>query len=167
MSIILGVDPGLYGAFAWYDTDQQRLLKTLPMPLRDPEMVFSTNNRKQIDGAVLAKALAPTNVDLVILEHAASSPQMGVSSAFNYGEGFGLIRGILAAYNFPTRLVQPAVWKAACRLSSNKEQSVALACSLFPEWAATFSSKAQRKSADLAEAAILAHYGQRFLVKKN
>lgn len=53
------------------------------------------------------------NATFVLLEKVASSPQMGVSSSFTFGNNYGRIEGCLAASRVPHALVTPQVWQGA------------------------------------------------------
>ena len=168
MNLLLGVDPGFSGALAWYNANTKRLVKVIPMPLAEiGSTVFGpANQRREIDTPALARMIAATHEDtlLAVVEQVGASPQMGVTSSFRFGQGFGILQGVLAAHAVNTRYTQPAVWKAGLQLSARKQESLAMACKLFPEWSPTFQRDA--RSADLAEAALLAYFGQRFLPQK-
>jgi len=172
--LILGVDPGYSGALAWYDCRNHRLVHVTPMPLK-PETgsaaeLFgaakpaSGGGRSVVDGDELAREIRASGpLRAVVMEHVASSPKMGVTSAFRFGQGFGVLQGVLAALGHTPRLVYPNVWKTSLNLSSDKSKSTAAAITLFPEWSDTFRRGA--KSADLAEAALIAYYGRVFVAK--
>lgn len=159
-NLILGIDPGFSGAIAWYNATDKKLVWVLPMPLTtNADKVFSTETRVEVDLRGVVKLLRQSMPAMAVVERVNASPKMGVTSAFRFGEGFGGVSGVLAALGVPMRLVYPNAWKAALGLSADKEQSRILACKLFPEWNATF--MAGKKSADLAEAALLAAYGEK------
>lgn len=163
--MILGIDPGYSGALAFYNYFEQRLVKVLPMPLLEGERVFSPQTKVEIDVATFARLVNQTRFGLkfAVVEKVDSSPNMGVVSAFRFGQGFGQLQGVLTSLDVPIRYAYPAAWKSAMQLSKNKKDSLTLACKLFPEWAPTFRRDAA--SADLAEAALLAKFGERFLSK--
>ncbi len=162
---ILGIDPGYSGAAAWYNIADKRVEKLMLMPLKPiGGGVLVSEKRNEIDLGKISMAINPDEIRFCVIERVNASPQMGVVSAFRFGEGFGQICGVLAANGVDVRGVYPSAWKTAMNLSSDKSDSVRLASSLFPEWAKTFA--AGKKSADLAEAALLAFYGVRFLAEK-
>jgi crossover junction endodeoxyribonuclease RuvC len=165
--MIIGIDPGFSGAIAFIGANR-KLLRVDPMPLMGEGLVFTPKDeRRNIDSHALALLLnhlcqiSTPFPPIVVLEAVASSPKMGVTSAFRFGEGFGLIKGILAASGVKPKLVSPSSWKPAMGLSSDKKMSLTLAAKLFPEWGSKFG--ADRSSADLAEAALLAKFGEKFL----
>jgi crossover junction endodeoxyribonuclease RuvC len=163
--LIIGCDPGFSGAVALYNFATQRLVRVESMPLLEAgAAVFSSSApRHELDIPTLARLLASCRDEahLCVLEKVDSSPQMGVVSSFRFGQTFGILQGALAGNGIPIRYAYPAAWKAGMGLTKNKGDSLKLACSLFPEWAPTFRRDA--KSADLAEAALLAKFGERFL----
>ena len=163
MSLILGCDPGFSGALAWYDTGQKRLIAAVPMPLKAPSALSpGERQRAEIDPIRLATIIQRAGVPrIAVVEKVSASPQMGVTSAFRFGEGHGVILGVLAALGVTVRPAWPSVWKSGLGLSADKRGSLKLACELFPEWGPTFQRDA--RSADLSEAALLAYFGVRFL----
>jgi crossover junction endodeoxyribonuclease RuvC len=88
------------------------------------------------------------------VERVASSPQMGVVSAFTFGRGYGAIAGVLAALEIPYDLVTPAVWQKAmgCLTRGDKNISKAKAAAIFPALKVTHA---------IADALLLAEYCRR------
>ena len=83
---VLGVDPGLGGALAFYfPADNVVSAEDMPVVAGD------------IDAATLAARIAQMRPDLAIVEHVTSRPGQGVVSVFRFGCGFGTIRGVVAA----------------------------------------------------------------------
>lgn len=74
----------------------------------------------------------PPNYD-VCIEHVYSSPQMGVTSAFSFGENFGWWKGVLDGLDLRYRLIPPVVWqtKLGCRTGGDKRISLKKARQLF------------------------------------
>lgn len=157
---VVGIDPGFSGALAIYNQATKQLCTLTTMPLT-PISVIATDTRRCVDATKLAHLLHPLcgEIDRVILERVNASPKMGVTSAFRFGEGFGTIVGVLGALGLRVSYAYPSVWKTALGLSSDKTKSTELAASLFPNYAATF--RKGKNSADFAEAALLARYGDR------
>lgn len=162
--LLLGVDPGFSGALAWYNCHTQKLVNVCAMPVLPGNEHFG-DKRPRVDGASVSRIVksAGDQLALIVMEKVESSPNMGVVSAFRFGQGFGVLQGVFSALGAPVRDAYPSAWKAGMGLTKNKKDSLLLACKLFPEWAATFRKDAA--SADLAEAALLAKFGERFLPK--
>lgn len=141
---LLAVDPGLKGALALLDTDAS-VLHVADMPV--------------VAGAVepieLADIIRGWVVDRAIIEKVASRPGQGVASVFAFGTSYGAPLGVLAALKIPLARVSPSVWKAHFGLSSDKEQSRAMALATWPQHYEHFKRK---KDEGRAEAALLALY---------
>lgn len=144
VTCILGCDPGLKGALALY---------------------FPTHNRVAVeDMPVVAGRIDPHGlIDVIrrfhpthaVVEQVATRPKQGISSAFNFGEGCGVLRGVIAASEIPVAFVTPATWKRHFRLSQDKDESRKRAIELFPSVAREF---ARVKDDGRAEAALIARW---------
>jgi len=151
--IIVGIDPGLGGAIARLDTEMGVLSR-----LDDCPSIARDRGGREVNEAVLAtffKALVGEPCH-VFLERAQAMPKQGVSSCFNYGAGYGIYRGIVAAFELPLTLVSPAKWKREMNIGSDKGLARRRASQLFPASAALFSRK---KDDGRAEAALIAYFG--------
>ncbi len=145
--MILGIDPGNTGAIAWLSTEGH-LIEVHDLPV--------VKGSGLIEAVLVDMIRARSDVHHAWIERVASSPQMGVVSAFNFGMGYGKIKGVLAACGIPLTEVTPAKWKGALRLSSDKSASRARAAQLWPGLAGTF---ARVKDDGRAEAALIGLYG--------
>lgn len=158
-TLILGLDPGISGAYALYDAHNDHLRFTRDFPTKKEK----TKNR--IDSFAFNNAIGiyASEIQFAVLEDVHAMTGQGVTSMFTFGEAKGLISGIVSAYNIPIYGVDPSVWKLSMGLSYKKELSVAKAIKLFP--------KIQRdvweggKGHNRAEAALLAYFGKRFYQK--
>jgi crossover junction endodeoxyribonuclease RuvC len=142
---IMGVDPGLSGAVAFYWPSQGRLI------VEDMPAVAS-----QVDTANLAALIGQHGPDAAIIELVGAMPKQGVSSTFKFGVSYGAVRGVLSALGVPYRLIAPSKWKRHFTLPSDKEEARARALQLWPVENDRFSRK---KDHGRAEAALLARYG--------
>jgi crossover junction endodeoxyribonuclease RuvC len=70
----------------------------------------------------------------VYVEQVSAMPKQGVSSSFNFGMGYGMWIGILAALRIPYTLVTPNRWKKEMMagMGKEKEASCVRAAQLFP-----------------------------------
>lgn len=143
---ILGIDPGLAGALAFYfDTHPERVAVE-DMPVAGGE----------VDAATLTRRVAQFNPDEAILERVHAAKGWGNGQTFAFGMGVGIVRGVLAALSIPCHLVTPTVWKRHHGLlKGDKEDSRALALRLF---AATPDHFARKKDHGRADAALIARY---------
>lgn len=152
MKGVLGIDPGLDGALALYDGEGY--CEVLDMP------TYQVGKKRHLDALALARWIDANSehIDRVWLEYVAASPQMGVTSAFRFGEGYGILQGVLAANFLRVISVTPPVWKRAMKVTGNKDECRAKAAGLFPHQSGLF---ARKKDDGRAEACLLAVYGSR------
>jgi hypothetical protein len=142
--VILGLDPGVTGAYAFYWVDEDRLhADDIPVA------------NKNVNAPSLAKAIAAARPTVAIIELVSAMPKQGVSSTFKFGVAYGIAQGIIAAQNIPIHFVTPAKWKKHFNLSADKEISRARALRLWPCYSELFQRK---KDHGRAEAALLTRY---------
>lgn len=89
-----------------------------------------------------------------VIERVSASPQMGVTSAFTFGRGYGFLRGCLIGCGIPFDEVAPQTWQKllGCRTGGDKNISKAKAQQLFPDAKVTHA---------VADALLLAEYARR------
>jgi crossover junction endodeoxyribonuclease RuvC len=143
---ILGIDPGLSGAVAFYFPEAPDRVIAEDMPVA----------AGMVDCATLAARIRQMAPGLAIVERVASMPKQGVSSTFKFGTAYGAVVGILAALEIRTSLVTPQVWKKHFRLDDDKDKGRALALRTFAKTPEHF---ARKRDHGRAEAALLALYG--------
>ena len=92
----------------------------------------------------------------VIIEHVSAMPGQGVTSMFNFGQSFGVIKGICSAMELPIFYVRPAKWKKHFNLiNSEKDASRTKVIEMFP----IISNKLSRKKDNnKADAILIAQY---------
>ena len=151
--IILGIDPGLSGALALYDTSEQTV-EVFDMPVL--ELVRNGKTKREVSAQALANLLAAIRIKAAFVERVNAMPGQGVTSVFSFGRSTGIVEGILAAYDIPTTLVTPQAWQKAVGQRAGKDGSRERAMQLFPAQADLF----QRKKDDgRSDAALIAYYG--------
>lgn len=150
---ILGLDPGMSGGIVVID-DRGCVLEAHKMPTYS--RIVSRSRRNYYDSHELGKLLRELKGKYKLVsaavERVAASPQMGVSSAFSFGHGYGIARGALDALEIRVINVEPTVWKRRFELGgSDKEDSVAKANEIltWPE---------PVKKDGIAEAALIGWY---------
>ena len=83
-------------------------------------------------------------------------PGQGVTSMFNFGQSFGILKGICSAMRLPIYFVRPAKWKKYFNLiNSEKDASRTRAIEIFPYFSAQLSKKDANKQLD---AILIASY---------
>lgn len=152
MTCILGIDPGVSGAIAFYFPEMPGRIAVADVPVAGGEISAPHL-------ASLIRRYAPT---MAVIEKVNAFPGQGVSSVFNFGRSYGDVRGVVGALNIPLHLVSPQKWKKHFGLSSDKDKSRMLAIRMFPTVAEDFKLK---KHDGRAEAALIALYGAEVLLK--
>jgi len=142
--MIVGIDPGQKGAIAMLYDAGHLYIEDMPML------------GKEVNGGVLADILKVFPPKAVYLEQV-NSFGMGRTSAYNFGQGVGVIKGVLAALNIPFFMVTPMKWKKHYGLNRDKDASRLLATRTWPEQTDKFKLK---KFDGRAEAALIAKYGE-------
>jgi len=138
---IMGVDPGISGAVAFYFPDENRV-SAYDVPVVD----------NQINGPALADLVRQYAPEIAIVEAVHSMPKQGVASTFKVGVAYGIALGVIGACHIPMVLVTPTSWKKKLRLNADKEESRAAAIRQFP----SNPSFSRKKDHGRAEAALIA-----------
>jgi len=152
--IIIGIDPGVSGGISILEN--KKVLEVFDMPT----MIDGKKNKKQINGAEVANIIR-RQLDLkkdivIIVEHVNAMPGQGVTSMFNFGQSFGVIKGISAALNVPLYLIRPARWKKHFDLlKTNKDASRTKVIEVYPKISSKLSRK---KDSNKADAILIARY---------
>lgn len=126
MVTIMGVDPGFSGGLAFLDAEAHQV-DAYKMPVER-----RSNGKTYLLGAEVGRLIKKHGPIEAWIEDVYSSPQMGVTSAFSFGEGKGVLVGVCSALDVPIRLVSPATWKRSMRLTADKSQAKAMARAIFP-----------------------------------
>lgn len=148
--MVLGVDPGLTGAVAFFDPDNG-LLMVLDMPT--VEVIRNGKKKNEVSPQMLAAIIRKHAVDRAMIERVGAMPGQGVTSVFSFGRSVGVVEGVLAALEIPTTIVPPQTWQKAVNLRGGKDGSRARAAELFPRDAGLF---ARKKDDGRADAALIA-----------
>ncbi|MCP3882381.1 MAG: hypothetical protein GY701_28900 [Sulfitobacter sp.] len=98
MTVVIGIDPGLAGGIAW--TEGPDKLGAVKMPETERDVAD-----------VIERLANLPELTVAYIERVHSSPQMGVTSAFTFGRGYGFLRGLLTARCIPFDEVTPRTWQ--------------------------------------------------------
>ena len=157
--IIFGIDPGVSGAISILE--DKKIVDVFDMPT----MIDGKKNKKQVNGAQLAniirEKLEKVNASMseefaVVVEHVNAMPGQGVTSMFNFGQSFGVIKGVCSALNVPIYFVRPTKWKKHFNLiKTNKDASRTKVIEAYPEISNRLSRK---KDSNKADAILIARY---------
>lgn len=162
MSYYIGVDPGLSGAIGILDS-KGSFVAVHDMPLIETETGITKivnlkrvkETKREVDGATLRDILLPYKKSKAVVEQVHSMPEQGVVSVFNFGYSYGVAVGVIQSMGFNLLKVPPNKWKTRLGLDSDKNKSLDLARSLFPEASEYIKL---RKNDGRAEALLLAVY---------
>ena len=154
--IIFGIDPGVSGAISVLE--DKKIIEVFDMPT----MIDGKKNKKQVNGSQVTNIIKERlNNDkekevVVVVEHVNAMPGQGVTSMFNFGQSFGVIKGICSALSLPIYFVRPTKWKKHFNLiKTNKDASRTKVIEVYPE----ISSKLHRKKdSNKADAILIARY---------
>ena len=154
--LIIGIDPGTSGSICFFEDG--KILEVIEMPT----MTEGKKNKKQVNGVQIynefSKRINNTeNQDIrVIIEQVSAMPGQGVTSMFNFGQSFGVIKGVCAAMQLPMFFVRPAKWKKYFSLiNSQKDASRTRAIEIFPYFSTQLSKK---KDSNKADAILIASF---------
>ena len=158
--LIFGIDPGVSGAIC--ALKEGNITEIYEMPT----MIDGKKNKRQVNGAEVANIFLKeiNNQDSnekgdtakVVVEHVTAMPGQGVTSMFNFGQSFGVVKGICAALKLPIYFVRPVKWKKHFNLiGTNKDASRTKVIEIFPH----ISSKIPRKKdSNKADSILIAKY---------
>ena len=123
-------------------------------------MIDVKKNKRQVNGAqitnIIKKWLNKDKEVIVVVEHVNAMPGQGVTSMFNFGQSFGVIKGICSALSLPIYFVRPTKWKKYFNLiKTNKDASRTKVIEVFPEISGQLSRK---KDSNKADAILIALY---------
>ena len=153
---IIGIDPGISGAVCFFKDGE--IIDVIEMPT----MAEGKKNKKQVNGNQLFNEIKSYLRDIrsedvsVVVEHVTAMPGQGVTSMFNFGQSFGVIKGISSAMQLPIHYVRPAKWKKYFNLlNSQKDASRTKAIEIFPYFSHQLSKK---KDANKADAILISSF---------
>ena len=154
--LIIGIDPGVSGSICFLKDG--KILDVIEMPV----MNEGKKNKKQVNGSqiyneILKRIKKLNKRDIkVIIEHVSAMPGQGVTSMFNFGQSFGILKGVCSAMQLPMYFVRPAKWKKYFNLiNSEKDASRTKAIEIFPYFS---SNLAKKKDSNKADAILIASY---------
>ena len=154
--LIIGIDPGISGSICFFEDG--KILDVINMPT----MTDGKKHKKQVNGSQIyneiskrIKKTGDQNIRVVI-EQVSAMPGQGVTSMFNFGQSFGILKGICSAMQLPMYFVRPAKWKKYFNLiNSEKDASRTRAIEIFPYFSSELSKK---KDSNKADAILIANF---------
>ena len=154
--IIIGIDPGISGSICFFENG--KVIDIVEMP----NMAHGKKNKRQVNGAQIYNEISSriknfNKKDIkVVIEQVSAMPGQGVTSMFNFGQSFGVIKGICSALSLPIYFVRPTKWKKHFNLiKTNKDASRTKVIQIYPEISSKISRK---KDSNKADAILIARY---------
>tara|TARA_B100000575_G_C23048378_1_gene603461 strand:- start:18 stop:512 length:495 start_codon:yes stop_codon:yes gene_type:complete len=154
--LIIGIDPGISGSICFFDNG--KIIEVIEMPV----MTEGKKNKKQVNGSQIYNEILKKirNVEKkeikVVIEQVSAMPGQGVTSMFNFGQSFGILKGICSAMQLPMYFVRPAKWKKYFNLiNSEKDASRTRAIEIFPYFSSQLTKK---KDSNKADAILIASF---------
>ena len=154
--LIIGIDPGISGAICFFENGEIKDIIDMPV------MAEVKKNKRQVNGSQLYNEIVirikkfSKNDIFVVVEQVSAMPGQGVTSMFNFGQSFGVIKGICSAMQLPIYFVRPAKWKKHFNLlKTEKDASRSKVIEIFPYISSKLSRK---KDSNKADAILLASY---------
>ena len=154
--LIIGIDPGISGSICFFENG--KIIDVIEMPT----MTEGKKNKRQVNGAqVYNEILKRINKSekhnvRVVIEQVSAMPGQGVTSMFNFGQSFGILKGICSAMQLPLYFVRPTKWKKYFGLiNSEKDASRTKAIEMFPYFSSNLSKK---KDSNKADAILIASF---------
>ena len=153
--LIIGIDPGISGSICFFEDG--KIIEVIEMPV----MTEGKKNKKQVNGAQIynefLKKINNKDDDVrVVIEQVSAMPGQGVTSMFNFGQSYGILKGICSAMQLPMFFVRPAKWKKYFNLiNSQKDASRTRAIEIFPYFSTQLSKK---KDSNKADAILIASF---------
>ena len=167
--IFCGIDPGISGALAVIDSETKDIsfVDTPVLEVRVGKKMKHQQDAYAISS--LLRALCSGKDAMVTIEKVNAMPgsdgeggrqSMGATSAFNFGLGFGMWLGILAALEIPHQQVHPRTWKTSMLPDMGKEKDASRlkAMQMYPSTAKDLTRK---KDHGRAEALLMAVWAMR------
>ena len=154
--LIIGIDPGISGSICFFNDG--KILDVIEMPT----MNDGKKNKKQVNGSQIFNEISKRINTLekkqikVVIEQVSAMPGQGVTSMFNFGQSFGILKGICSSMQLSMYFVSPAKWKKYYNLiNTQKDASRTRAIEIFPYFSTQLSKK---KDSNKADAILIASF---------
>ena len=122
--LIIGIDPGISGSICFLKDG--KILDVVEMPT----MTDGKKNKRQVNGSQIYNEISKRinraeNQEIrVVIEQVSAMPGQGVTSMFNFGQSFGILKGLCSAMQLPMYFVRPAKWKKYFNLINSRKTQV-------------------------------------------
>ena len=147
--LIIGMDPGISGAICFFENGEVKEIIDMP------NMADGKKNKRQITGPQVYNEISsrikntPKKEIVVVIEQVSAMPGQGVTSMFNFGQSFGVLKGICSAMQLSMHFIRPAKWKKYFGLiKTEKDASRTKVIEIFPYISSQLSRKKDSNKAD-------------------
>jgi len=154
--LIIGIDPGISGAICFFEDGQVKEIIDMPV------MADGKKNKRQVNGPQTYNEIStrinkfPKKDIIVVIEQVSAMPGQGVTSMFNFGQSFGVLKGICSAMQLSMFFIRPAKWKKYFGLiKTEKDASRTKVIEIFPYISSQLSRK---KDSNKADAVLIASF---------
>ena len=154
--LIIGIDPWISGAICFFQNGE--ISDVIDMP----SMADGKKNKRQINSRQVFNEVSeriiniPKKDIIVVIEQVSAMPGQGVTSMFNFGQSFGVLKGICSAMQLSMYFVRPAKWKKYYGLiKTEKDASRTKVIEIFPYISNKLSKK---KDSNKADAILIANF---------
>ena len=154
--LVIGIDPGISGAICFFENGQVSEIVEMPV------MADGKKNKRQVNGPQIYNEISkrisevPKKDIIVVIEQVSAMPGQGVTSMFNFGQSFGVLKGICSAMQLSMHFVRPAKWKKYFGLiKTQKDASRTKVIEIFPYISSQLSRK---KDSNKADAVLIASF---------
>ncbi len=153
---IIGIDPGISGAICFFLNGE--VIDIIDMP----SMADGKKNKRQVNSQQVFNEISKRIKNfskkeiIVVIEQVSAMPGQGVTSMFNFGQSFGVLKGICSAMQLSMYFVRPAKWKKYYGLiKTEKDASRTKVIEIFPYISSKLSKK---KDCNKADAVLIANF---------
>ncbi len=154
--LIIGIDPGISGAICFFLNGE--VIDIIDMP----SMADGKKNKRQINSQQVFNEISERIKNfskkeiIVVIEQVSAMPGQGVTSMFNFGQSFGVLKGICSAMQLSMYFVRTAKWKKYYGLiKTEKDASRTKVIEIFPYISSKLSKK---KDSNKADAVLIANF---------
>ena len=154
--LIIGIDPGISGSICFLENG--KIIDVIEMPT----MAEGKKNKRQVNGAQVFNEISKIVLKSekkevrVVIENVSAMPGQGVTSMFNFGQSFGILKGLCSAMQLPIYFIRPVRWKKYFGLiKAEKDASRTKAIEMFPYFSPHLSKK---KDSNKADAILIASF---------